>query len=88
MGFEIKDRDAETITLAMYWELVFPQYPVPNEGYLHGWLKRTSLEDVMALLDQLKPRKFDNAEHLGKVISSMIRQIATGELVKTYPDSQ
>lgn len=78
-------REQEVVTLSLYWQHVFPQYPVPDDRYLSGWLKRTALEDVMALLDQLKDKKFDSAEHLGKVISSMIRQIANGELVKVFP---
>ena len=79
------EREKEVVTLSLYWQHVFPKYQLPAEHYLSGWLKRTALEDVMALLDQLKDRKFDSAEHLGKVISSMIRQIADGDLVKVYP---
>ena len=83
-GLPLNQRQEEVITLGLYWELLFPHYPVPDEQYLRGWLKRTSLDDVMALLDQLKLRKFDSPEHLGKVVSSMIRQISNGELVKVY----
>jgi hypothetical protein len=81
----VTERDKEVVTLSMYWPIVFPDYPVPQECYLRGWLKRTAIEDVMSLLDQLKSRKFDSGEHLGKVISSMIRQIVDGELVKVFP---
>ena len=80
----MNQRDSEPITLGLYWQLVFPDYPVPEEKWPRGWLQRTSIEDCMALFDQLKPRRFDSATHLGKVISSMIGQIARGELVKEY----
>jgi len=79
---KISAMEQDVITLSIYWREVLPDYPVPAESWLRGWMVNT--RDVAVVMtafeycaDALKDGHWPtstSAESVGRQISAMLKR--------------
>jgi hypothetical protein len=71
----IQDRDLTTIE--MMWCSTFPRFAVPHIRHRVTWLNKHPLATVLAAIEHAATsgERFRDAEHCGKVVSTLLKNV-------------